>query len=115
MAIRVMNVQQGYTDKSGVFHPIRASVDYNGMRVGAEKPKLVKAKRKAAAKKAATTKMSKRKAVLAGKAPKRTSNPIPMDKFVNAKVRMLKGGLTQILLTGKAVTGKLVKGIKAIN
>lgn len=40
------------------------------------------------------------------------ANPIPVGRFVNAKVRMLKGGLTQVLLEGKAVGRRIVKAAK---
>jgi hypothetical protein len=241
MAMRVQNVQQGFVGPNGVFHPIRASADYDPSRAGEVKKrakakkakgrkavKLVKSKKRVAGKRATTRKAPARVGGLRTKVrranpdterdyyntrvkvrgvngkvaiisdwvpaatqkahakeffpivplteharlaelfwkqahtgtnskgepygpyyahgktasiaryhynvtgkrdykgwndamrkkyfPEPKQNPIPVGRFVNAKVRMLKGGLTQVLLEGKAVGRRLVKTAKrAVN
>jgi hypothetical protein len=43
---RMKNVAQGFYDNYGVFHPIRASKDYDESRVGGKRRKKSKKKKK---------------------------------------------------------------------
>lgn len=73
MATRRRNVEMGYMDRSGVFHPIRASADYSPGAVGERKRKRKPAKR---AKKRVATKKRKRSA--------RRSNPTKYYRSLKA-------------------------------
>lgn len=68
MPLKVKNVEQGYVDSRGVFHPIRASSDYDEGRVYKPKPKAKKRAKKRAVKKAVKKTATRRKTV---KAPAR--------------------------------------------
>jgi hypothetical protein len=72
------NVEQGFHDTQGVFHPIRASVDYDPDRGGDGKRK---GKKKKAAKKKATRKATKR----VKKAPKKKTARKPKKKASRKK------------------------------
>ena len=59
---RSRNVAQGFFDQSGIFHPIRASADYDESRGGDSVSKKRKpAKKKKAVKKTAKKKTAKRR------------------------------------------------------
>ena len=116
--MRVMNAVEGFTDASGQFHPIRGSADYDPGSVGEKKKKARKRKtaRKAVGRKTtgrkATGRKKPRKAVvsrsgrLARKAKKavasgRKRNPLPMGKFVKARVRRRPCGQIDVLVEKK--------------
>jgi hypothetical protein len=40
------NIKAGFYDEEGIFHPIRASADYDGRRAGDRRPKARKAKKR---------------------------------------------------------------------
>jgi hypothetical protein len=123
MPLKVKNVAAGWYDFRGVFHPIRASGDYKPEDVGeaykykkatkkqirekAERAERIakearkkryqemKAEREAA--KAAPKKKAAKKAVAAVKKAKK-KNPIPVSRWVPAKVRRTKSGDIKVML-----------------
>jgi len=59
---KIQNIAQGFFDSNGVFHPIRASGDYDSSRVGESKKKKKPTKKRAkATKKSSKKKVTKKK------------------------------------------------------
>jgi len=112
MPLRVKNIERGFQDSQGRFHPIRASSDYDPIRAGDNLPEELKTKfsrsgRKKTAKKAAKKagkKASKKKVVARGAAKlaqrkQRRRNPIPVDRYIKAKVKRTRSGDIKIMIS----------------
>jgi hypothetical protein len=125
MPLKVKNIAAGFYDSRGIFHPIRASGDYDPNRLTEKEPykykketkkqireKAAKAEAKAKearkkryqemkaerqAAKAAPKKKAAKKAVAAVKKAKK-KNPIPVSRWVPAKVRRTKSGDIKVML-----------------
>ncbi len=127
MPLKVKNISAGYI-KGGVFHPIRASKDYEAGRVGepfdykkitkAERARKAKraeeiakaaraaAKKKKTASKSAAAKRAAKKKFAAGEtrlakkavAKAAKKNPIPVSRWVPAKVRRTKSGDIKVMI-----------------
>jgi hypothetical protein len=81
MALRVKKVETGHVDGKGVFHK----------GVGVKKVKKVSKKRVTVKRaKKATTKKAKAKA---------NSNPLPVGKYIKAKVKRMANGDVKVLIT----------------
>lgn len=110
MPLRVKNIEQGFTDSQGRFHPIRASSDYDPVRAGDNLPPELKKKfarsgRKKATKKAATKAVKKaakktvaRGAVRLSSRKQRKRNPIPVDRYIKARVKRTRSGDIKIMI-----------------
>jgi hypothetical protein len=112
MPLRVKNIERGFQDSQGRFHPIRASSDYDPIRAGDTLPselkkKLARSGRKKATKKAAkkaVKKAAKKKVVARGAAKlaqrkMRKRNPIPVDRYIRAKVKRTRSGDIKIMIS----------------
>lgn len=119
MPLKVKNISAGYI-KDGVFHPIRASKDYDAGRVGEpfDYKKISKSERKRKAKLAeeiakasrdayrkskkkaskTSSKASKAAAVKAAARKAAKKNPIPVSRWVPAKVRRTKSGDIKVMI-----------------
>ena len=113
MPLKVKNIDAGFQDAQGRFHPIRAAADYVPSLVG-ETAKWKKAsarKMQLAAKKAAQIAAAAREAAKAkvkskvkaktkakAKSTARKRNPIPTGRYIDAKImRTRKGDLKVII------------------
>jgi len=115
MPLKVKNIDAGFQDAQGRFHPIRAAADYDPSAVG-EKAKWKSAsirKIQQAAKRAAQIAAASRAASRAKETPKakskaktkakakstaRKRNPIPTGRYIDAKImRTRKGDLKVII------------------
>ena len=113
MPLKVKNIDAGFQDAYGRFHPIRASADYvpslvgetakwkkasvRKMQLAAKKAAQIAAAAKAAAKAKVKSKV-KAKAKAKAKATARKHNPIPTGRYIDAKImRTRKGDLKVII------------------
>ena len=101
MAMRVKNVQEGFIDGQGAFHPIRASSDYSAKRAGeSHKKKATKRRTKTTTKrKKPVTKRRATKRIVKKATGARKRNPIPAN-WVPARVRKI-GQDIQVMFTGR--------------
>jgi len=109
MPLKVKNIDAGFQDAYGRFHPIRAAADYVPSLVGetakwkkasARKMQLAakKAAQIAAAAKAAAKAKVKAKTKAKAKTTARKHNPIPTGRYIDAKImRTRKGDLKVII------------------
>lgn len=102
MPLKVKNVEQGYVDSRGVFHPIRASSDYDEGRVYKPKPKAKKRAKKRAVKKAVKKTATRRKTT---KAPARkTTGGLRAYALAASRARGGRRGVAMSRNPSKAVT-----------
>jgi len=107
MPLRIKNIERGFKDSQGRFHPIRSSSDYDPIRAGDNLPselrkKFARSGRKKATKKAAkkVAKKAVKKAVARGaaKLARRKRNPIPVDRYIKARVKRTRSGDIKIMI-----------------
>jgi hypothetical protein len=116
MPLRVKNIAAGYYDGNGVFHPIRASEDYDPDRVGESAKyktkaglrgakskakraaQIAKASRKARATLKTASKARERAESALKEATKRKKNPIPTNRYVTAKIKRTRSGDLKVIL-----------------
>jgi hypothetical protein len=108
MPLRIKNIERGFQDSQGRFHPIRASSDYDPIRAGDNLPselkkKLAKSGRKKATKKTAkkAAKKAAKKSVARGaaKLSRRKRNPIPVNRYIKARVKRTRSGDIKIMIS----------------